>query len=160
MAGGGWHSSQDSGSSHQAMRQPPILAYRLPHENHEMLFDAHTRAFTALGGVPARGIYDNMKTAVDKFSKGNGRVVNTYFYAMVSHYLFDLDFCNVASGWEKGIVEKNVQDSRRRIWMDAKQQRFSSFNELNIWLETRCRALWAEALGELVLFERVSVSIK
>ena len=29
------------------------------------------------------------------------------------------DFCNVASGWEKGLVEKNVQDSRRRIWQDA-----------------------------------------
>ena len=31
-----------------------------------MLFDAHTRSFAALGGVPRRGIYDNMKPAVDK----------------------------------------------------------------------------------------------
>ncbi len=31
-----------------------------------MLFDAHARAFAAFGGVPRRGIYDNMKTAVDK----------------------------------------------------------------------------------------------
>ena len=46
--------------------------------------------------------------------------------------------------WEKGIVAKNVQDSRRRVWMDAKQQRFSSINELNIRLEARCRSLWAE----------------
>ena len=115
-----------------------------PTQSHEMLFDAHTRAFTALGGVPRRGIYDNMKTAVDKVCKGKGRVVNTRFFAMTAHYLFDPDFCNVASGWEKGVVEKNVQDSRRRIWMDAKQQRFSSFNELNIWLEARCRALWSE----------------
>jgi hypothetical protein len=38
---------------------------------------------------------------------------------MCAHYLFDADFCNVASGWEKGVVEKNVQDSRRRIWLDA-----------------------------------------
>ena len=52
--------------------------------------------------------------------------------------------CNVASGWEKGVVEKNVQDARRRIWIDAKAQRFSSFEELNIWLEERCRALWSE----------------
>lgn len=115
-----------------------------PTQSHEMLFDAHTRAFTAMGGVPRRGIYDNMKTAVDKVCKGKGRVVNTRFFAMTAHYLFDPDFCNVASGWEKGVVEKNVQDSRRRIWMDAKQQRFSSFNELNIWLEARCRALWSE----------------
>src|ERR1035438_263262 len=77
-----------------------------------MLFDAHTRAFTALGGIPRRGIYDNMKTAVDKVKKGKARIVNTRFAAMASHYLFDTDFCNVASGWEKGVVEKNVQDRK------------------------------------------------
>jgi transposase len=125
-----------------ASRAFMISAY--PGQSHEMLFDAHNRAFAALGGVPKRGIYDNMKTAVDKISKGNGRIVNTRFYVMVSHYLFDADFCNVASGWEKGVVEKNVQDARRHIWMDAKQQKFSSFDELNTWLEARCRALWSE----------------
>ena len=113
-----------------------------PSQSHEMLFDAHTRAFTAFVGIPKRGIYDNMKTAVDKVSKGNGRVVNTRFFAMTAHYLFDPDFCNVASGWEKGIVEKNVQDMRRHIWHEAKQQQFSSFEELNCWLEARCRTLW------------------
>jgi len=125
-----------------ASRAFMISAY--PGQSHEMLFDAHNRAFAALGGVPKRGIYDNMKTAVDKISKGNGRIVNTRFYAMTAHYLFDADFCNVASGWEKGVVEKNVQDARRHIWMDAKQQRFSSFDELNTWLEARCRSLWSE----------------
>nr|AAA25865.1 ORF1 [Pseudomonas savastanoi] len=40
-----------------------LVAY--PSQGHEMLFDAHTRSFGALGGVPRRGIYDNMKTAVD-----------------------------------------------------------------------------------------------
>ena len=63
---------------------------------------------------------------------------------MASHYLFDAQFCNVASGWEKGIVEKNVQDSRRRIWQDAGERRFGNFAELNVWLEERCRALWSE----------------
>ena len=69
-----------------------------PTQSHVMLFDAHTRAFTALGGISKRGIYDNMKTAVGKFTKGNGRVVNTRFFTMTAHYLFDPDFCNVASG--------------------------------------------------------------
>lgn len=115
-----------------------------PTQTQEMLYDAHTRAFTALGGVAKRGIYDNMKTAVDKVTKRNGRVVNARFFAMTAHYLFEPDFCNVASGWEKGIVEKNVQDSRRRIWIDAKTQSFSSFVELNTWLDARCRALWLE----------------
>jgi len=94
-----------------------LVAY--PSQGHEMLFDAHTRSFQSLGGVTRRGIYDNMKTAVDKVKKGKGRIVNARFAAMCSHYLFDPDFCNVASGWEKGVVEKNVQDSRRRIWIEA-----------------------------------------
>lgn len=119
-----------------------LVAY--PSQGHEMLFDAHTRSFTALGGIPRRGIYDNMKTAVDKVNKGKGRIVNARFAVMCAHYLFDSDFCNVASGWEKGVVEKNVQDSRRRIWLDAQSQKFSSFTELNAWLSERCRSLWSE----------------
>jgi transposase len=120
-----------------ASRAFVVLAY--PTQSHEMLFDAHTQSFTALGGIPRRGIYDNMKTAVDKVKKGKARIVNTRFAAMASHYLFDPDFCNVASGWEKGVVEKNVQDSRRRIWQDAAKERFGSFAELNVWLLARCR---------------------
>ena len=119
-----------------------LIAY--PSQGHEMLFDAHTRAFTVLGGIARRGIYDNMKTAVDKVKKGKGRIVNARFMALASHYLFDPDFCNVASGWEKGIVEKNVQDSRRRIWHDTTQRRFGSYLELNLWLQERCQALWQE----------------
>ena len=119
-----------------------LVAY--PSQGHEMLFDAHTRSFTALGGIPRRGIYDNMKTAVDKVNKGKGRVVNARFAVMCAYYLFDPDFCNVASGWEKGVVEKNVQDSRRRIWLDAQSRRFGSFTELNAWLGERCRSLWSE----------------
>ena len=66
-----------------------LVAY--PSQGHEMLFDAHTRSFAALGGVARRGIYDNMKTAVDKVKKGKGRVVNARFAVMCAHYLFDAD---------------------------------------------------------------------
>ena len=113
-------------------------------QGHEMLFDAHTRAFTALGGVARRGIYDNMKTAVDRVGRGKAREVNLRFSSMCAHYLFDADFCNVASGWEKGVVEKNVQDSRRRIWLEARERRFGGLDELNAWLGERCKALWNE----------------
>lgn len=41
-----------------------LRAHLLP--THEMLFDAHNHAFEVLVGVPQRGIYDNMKTAVDR----------------------------------------------------------------------------------------------
>jgi len=111
-------------------------------QSHEMLFDAHYHAFSAFGGVPERGIYDNMKTAVDKVGRGKQRQVNQRFYAMVSHYLFDADFCNPAAGWEKGQVEKAVQDARHGLWYNAPP--FSSLNALNQWLQEHCQKLWRD----------------
>ncbi|MEZ9864195.1 IS21 family transposase [Vibrio breoganii] len=109
-------------------------------QSHEMLFDAHNHAFRVFKGVPERGIYDNMKTAVDAVKKGKERVVNRRFLAMVSHYLFEADFCNPAAGWEKGQVEKNLRDVRSIIWHRA--PRVHSLTELNDWLETQCLLDW------------------
>ncbi len=117
-----------------------LRAYLL--QTHEMLFDAHYHAFLAFGGVPERGIYDNMKTAVDKVGRGKQRTINKRFTAMVSHYLFEAEFCNPAAGWEKGQVEKNVRDARHRIWQNAPA--LKSLAELNAWLHQRCIALWQE----------------
>jgi transposase len=95
-----------------------IRAY--PLQTHEMLFDALAEAFRVLGGIPRRGIFDNMKTAVDRVGKGKLRQVNARFTAMASHYLFEPTFCNPASGWEKGQVEKNVLDARRAFRRNAR----------------------------------------
>lgn len=113
-----------------------------PLQTHEMLFDAHNHAFRVLGGVPRRGIYDNMRTAVDKIKKGKARDVNLRFNVLVNHYVFDAEFCNPAAGWEKGRIEKNVQDSRHRLWHNAPN--FASLVDLNDWLERRCVELWSE----------------
>ena len=107
-----------------------------------MLFDAHWHAFRVFDGVPGRGIYDNMKTAVDRVGRGKQRDVNARFKAMASHYVFEPEFCNPAAGWEKGQVEKNVQDARNRLWQVRPV--FTDLDELNQWLEDRCIALWAE----------------
>jgi transposase len=117
-----------------------VRAYLL--QTHEMLFDAHAQAFRVFGGVPRRGIFDNMKTAVDRVLVGKERQVNARFLAMASHYLFDAEFCNPASGWEKGQVEKNVQDARHRLWQPMPS--FPALEALNEWLEQRCKALWLE----------------
>ncbi len=119
-----------------------LVAY--PGQGHEMLFDAHARAFEAFGGVPQRGIYDNMKTAVDQVLAGKKRKINSRFEAMSGHYLFEPEFCNVASGWEKGIVEKNVRDRRTSVWHHAKDRRWDSWEELNVWLGEQCRQAWSE----------------
>jgi transposase len=113
-----------------------------PQQTHEMLFDAHNHAFRVLGGVPRRGIYDNMRTAVDRIGRGKERRVNARFSAMVGHFLFEAEFCNPASGWEKGQIEKNVQDARHRLWQPPPS--FACLTALNDWLEARCRELWAQ----------------
>jgi len=117
-----------------------VRAY--PAQTHEMLFDAHDNAFRVLGGVPRRGIYDDMRTAVDRVGRGKARQVNTRFLAMTSHYLFDGEFCNPAAGWEKGQVEKNVRDARHRLWQPMPC--FADRDALNAWLEQRCVALWEQ----------------
>ncbi len=83
------------------------LAY--PRETQEMLFDAHARAFAFFGGVPTRGIYDNMKTAMTSVFTGKERVFNRRFLVMASHYMVEPTACSPAAGWEKGQVENQVQ---------------------------------------------------
>jgi transposase len=117
-----------------------VRAYLL--QTHEMLFDAHWHAFRVFDGIPSRGIYDNMKTAVDRVGRGKQRDINARFLAMTSHYVFEPEFCNPAAGWEKGQVEKNVRDARHRLWQVAPA--FCDLEALNNWLEDRCKVLWAE----------------
>ena len=117
-----------------------VRAYLL--QTHEMLFDAHWHAFRVFDGIPSRGIYDNMKTAVDRVGRGKQRDINARFLAMTSHYLFEPEFCNPAAGWEKGQVEKNVRDARHRLWQVAPT--FCDLEALNNWLEDRCKVLWAD----------------
>jgi hypothetical protein len=85
-----------------------------------------------------------MKTAVDQVLAGKKRKINSRFEAMTGHYLFEPEFCSVASGWEKGIVEKNVRDRRVSIWHKAKDRRWADWAELNNWLAERCTAAWSE----------------
>lgn len=34
---------------------------------------------------------------------------------MTNHGVYEPEFCNPAAGWEKGLVEKNVRDSRHQL---------------------------------------------
>lgn len=86
-----------------------------PQHTHDILFDVHSHAFAVFGGVPQRGIYDNMRTAIDRVRSGKAHDVNARFAAMTSYYLIEAEFRSPASGWGSGQVEKNVQDARRRI---------------------------------------------
>jgi transposase len=59
-----------------------VRAY--PRETQEMVFDAHDRAFALFKGTCGRGIYDNMKTAVETVFVGKDRLYNRRFVQNVS----------------------------------------------------------------------------
>jgi transposase len=111
-----------------------VRAY--PRETQEMVFDAHNRAFAFFKGTCTRGIYDNMKTAVDSVFIGKDRQYNRRFLRMCSHYLVDPVACTPASGWEKGQVENQVGVVRERFF--TPRLRVASYDELNGLLLDRC----------------------
>jgi len=111
-----------------------VRAY--PRETQEMVFDAHDRAFSFFKGACIRGIYDNMKTAVETIFVGRERAYNRRFLQMCSHYLVDPVACNPASGWEKGQVENQVGLVRERFF--TPRLRVKSYDELNAWLVDQC----------------------
>ncbi len=113
-----------------------VRAY--PRETQEMVFDAHDRAFTFFRGTCQRGIYDNMKTAVETVFIGKDRAYNRRFLQMCSHYLIDPTACTPASGWEKGQVENQVGLVRERFF--TPRLRVKSYAELNALLMDRCVA--------------------
>jgi len=117
-----------------------VRAY--PRESQEMVFDAHDRAFAFFKGACTRGIYDNMKTAVETILVGKERSYNRRFQQMCGHYLVEPVACTPAAGWEKGQVENQVGVVRRRFF--TPRLRFKSYTELNAWLLDRCVA-WAKA---------------
>ena len=113
-----------------------VRAY--PRETQEMVFDAHDRAFAFFKGACTRGIYDNMKTAVETIFVGRERAYNRRFLQMCSHYLVDPVACTPASGWEKGQVENQVGLVRERFF--TPRLRVKSYEELNAWLLDQCVA--------------------
>ena len=113
-----------------------VRAY--PRETQEMVFDAHDRAFAFFKGTCTRGIYDNMKTAVDAIFVGKDRQYNRRFLQMCSHYLVEPTACTPASGWEKGQVENQVGLVRERFFTPT--LRVKNMDELNGLLLDKCIA--------------------
>ncbi len=108
-------------------RMPFVRAY--PRESQEMVFDAHDRAFAFFKGACSRGIYDNMKTAVEAIFVGKDRAYNRRFLQMCGHYLVEPVACTPASGWEKGQVENQVGNLRERFF--TPRLRVKDHDELN-----------------------------
>jgi transposase len=112
-----------------------VQAY--PAETQEIFFAGHVAAFDFFGGVPQELWYDNLANAVRKVLKGPQREEQESFISFRTHYLFRAEFCNPASGWEKGGVEGKVGYVRRNWLIGAGE--FESWETLNSYLRDKCR---------------------
>jgi transposase len=121
---------------------PFVQAY--PGETQEVFFAGHVAAFAFFGGVPQALWYDNLSDAVQKVLTGWARDEQESFISFRTHYLFKAEFCNVASGWEKGGVEGRVGYVRRNWLIGAGE--FASWAALNEQLRQACQAEQARCL--------------
>lgn len=84
-----------------------------PAQNQECLLEGMQQIFDHMGSVPSRILFDNMSTAVAKVLPGKERILADQFSRFTLHHRYRADFCNVASGNEKGHVEGKVGYQRR-----------------------------------------------
>jgi transposase len=86
------------------------------HQAQEAFLEGHVLGLAALGGVPGRVRYDNLRPAVAKVLFGRDRTETERFIALRSHYGFDSFYCRpgIEGAHEKGGVEGEVGRFRRR----------------------------------------------
>lgn len=106
-------------------------------QNLESFLEAQQLMFDYFGGVPRRLIFDNAKVAVKEGFGLHAKATDGYA-AFAAHYAFRTEFCNIASGNEKGLVENLVNYARKNFMVPVPRVR--DINELNRQLLTECRA--------------------
>src|ERR1700691_4321936 len=87
-----------------------------PRATQQAFLDAHEHAFSYFGGVFRTLRYDNLASAVKKILRGRQRVETERVIAFRSHWGFQSEYCNPASGNEKGGVEGELGWYRRN-WL-------------------------------------------
>jgi transposase len=123
-----------------------LFCYRLCHsadifvkafyrQNQESFLEGHVEAFTHTQGVPRTVIFDNARVAV-KEGFGLHAKPQAAYQALSAHYAFQMHFCNINSGNEKGLVENLVGWVRRNVLVPV--PRVDSLEELNETLMDAC----------------------
>lgn len=105
--------------------------------------------FEWIGAVPTVIRFDNMSTAVKAIKAHGERDVTEGFYRFQCHFGFKSNFCNPASGHEKGSVENCVGYTRRNFFVPI--PRFNKLEDYNQSLFNLCEA---EMYGEHYKMQR------
>ncbi len=107
----------------------------LPAENTECFLHGLQTLFDWVGGVPNKIWFDNLSAAVIQIKKDGKRQLTDLFQRFKLHYGFQAEFCNPASGNEKGNVENKVGTTRRN-WL-VPQPVMESWEQINGLMKTK-----------------------
>jgi transposase len=103
----------------------------------EHFLACHQNAFNFFGGVPARVMVDNLKSAVLKRIIGRAPVFNPKYLDFANHYGFTIAPCNVGKGNEKGRVENGVGYIKKNFMAGRDIPNFEAVNPgARQWLDT------------------------
>jgi transposase len=106
-------------------------------ESMEHFLDAHVNAFDFFGGVPARCMVDNLKSAVLRRAVGEAPVFNPRYKDFADHYGFTIAPCGVGQAHEKGRVENAVGYIKKNFLAGLQLSDFAHFNPaVRQWLDT------------------------
>jgi transposase len=103
----------------------------------EHFLACHQNGFDFFGGIPAKVMVDNLKSAVLKRIVGRAPVFNPKYLDFANHCGFTIAPCNVRKGNEKGRVENGVGYVKKNFLAGLDIPEFSAVNPaIKQWLKT------------------------
>jgi transposase len=103
----------------------------------EFFLACHENAFAALGGVPARLMVDNLKSAVLQRLVGIAPVFNPKYLDFSRHWGFDITACTPRRGNEKGRVENGVGFVKKNLLAGLELPEFAAMQPAAaLWVDT------------------------
>jgi len=106
-------------------------------EQMEHFLGCHKNAFEFFGGVPAKVMIDNLKSAVLEHPKGGAVRYHPRYLDFAAHYGFEPRACNVRSPHEKGQVERAVSYVRSSFLNGLNPEHFAPINpRARLWQDT------------------------
>jgi len=106
-------------------------------ETMEHFLACHANAFAFFGGVPARVMVDNLRSAVPRHALGQAPVLNPRYQDFAEHFGFTIRPCGVGQAHEKGRVENAVGYIKKNFLAGLELSDFAPVNPAaRQWLDT------------------------
>lgn len=125
----------------------------------ESFLEGHVRAFDWLGGVPRECVYDNLRSAVARRERVDGRDVihwNPRFSQLRGHYAFHAHACTPETPREKGSVEGAVRHHKTGFWPARRFSDLAELDEVYAGWRDRVALPRRHATGRHIVAERLA----